>query len=150
MHRIDVHKLADEARSMAFTGSVLFWCALIIIFDGYDLAVAGIALAVDHEGDGGRAATNAGFMVSSALFGMMFGAIFLGTHRRQDRPPLGDRRSASPVQRLHRGRRVHQRPDHLQRDALPRRARHRRRDAERGRADDRILAAARSAARWSR
>ena len=24
-------------------------------------------------------ATNAGFMVSSALFGMMFGAIFLGT-----------------------------------------------------------------------
>ena len=78
MRQIDVHKLADEARFTGFHGQVLFWSALIIIFDGYDLAVAGVALPsimkemkVDP--------TNAGFMVSSALFGMMFGAIFLGT-----------------------------------------------------------------------
>jgi AAHS family benzoate transporter-like MFS transporter len=78
MRQIDVHKLADEARFNRFHALVLCWCALIIIFDGYDLAVVGIALPsimkelrVDP--------TNAGFMVSSALFGMMFGAIFLGT-----------------------------------------------------------------------
>ena len=42
MRQIDVHKIADEAKFNGFHGLVLFWCALIIIFDGYDLAVAGI------------------------------------------------------------------------------------------------------------
>ena len=78
MRQIDVHKLADDARFNGFHGLVLFWCALIIIFDGYDLAVVGIALPSimkDLRVDPPRA----GFMVSSALFGMVFGAIFLGT-----------------------------------------------------------------------
>ena len=44
MRQIDVHKIADEAKFNGFHALVLFWCALIIIFDGYDLAVAGIAL----------------------------------------------------------------------------------------------------------
>ena len=44
MRQIDVHQLADDARFNRFHGLVLFWCALIIIFDGYDLAVVGIAL----------------------------------------------------------------------------------------------------------
>lgn len=78
MRLIDVHKIADEARFNGFHGLVLFWCALIIIFDGYDLAVAGIALPSIMK-QMGVEATQAGFMVSSALFGMMFGAIFLGT-----------------------------------------------------------------------
>src|SRR5881409_566638 len=78
MRHIDPHKLADEAPFNGFHALVLFWCALIIIFDGYDLAVAGIALPSIMK-DMGVAPTNAGFMVSSALFGMMFGAIFLGT-----------------------------------------------------------------------
>jgi AAHS family benzoate transporter-like MFS transporter len=78
MRQIDVHKLADEARFNSFHGLVLFWCALIIIFDGYDLAVAGIALPSIMK-DMGVDPTKAGFMVSSALFGMVFGAIFLGT-----------------------------------------------------------------------
>lgn len=78
MRQIDVHKVADEARFNRFHGGVLFWCALIIIFDGYDLAVAGIALPSIMRQMGVQA-TQAGFMVSSALFGMMFGAIFLGT-----------------------------------------------------------------------
>lgn len=78
MRHIDVHRLADEARFNRFHGLVLFWCALIIIFDGYDLAVAGIALPSIMKQMGVNA-TSAGFMVSSALFGMMFGAIFLGT-----------------------------------------------------------------------
>ena len=78
MRQIDVHKIADEARFNGFHGTVLFWCALIIICDGYDLAVAGIALPSIMK-QMGVDATQAGFMVSSALFGMMFGAIFLGT-----------------------------------------------------------------------
>ena len=78
MRHIDLHKLADEVRFNGFHAKVLFWCALIIIFDGYDLAVAGIALPSIMK-EMGVTPTNAGFMVSSTLFGMMFGAIFLGT-----------------------------------------------------------------------
>ncbi|SOZ18088.1 Benzoate transporter [Cupriavidus taiwanensis] len=78
MRQIDVHQLADTARFNRFHARILFWCALIIIFDGYDLAVAGIALPSIMK-EMGVTATSAGFMVSSALFGMMFGAIFLGT-----------------------------------------------------------------------
>jgi len=78
MRQIDVHKLSDQARFNGFHGGILLWCALIIICDGYDLAVAGIALPFIMK-DMGVTAQNAGFMVSSALFGMMFGAIFLGT-----------------------------------------------------------------------
>jgi AAHS family benzoate transporter-like MFS transporter len=78
MRQIDIHKLADEARFNGFHLRVLVLCALIIIFDGYDLAVVGIALPSimkDMQVD----PANAGFMVSSALFGMMFGAIVFGT-----------------------------------------------------------------------
>jgi AAHS family benzoate transporter-like MFS transporter len=78
MRQIDMHKVADEARFNGFHRLVLFWCALIIIFDGYDLAVAGIALPSIMK-EMGVDPTQAGFMVSAALFGMMFGAIFLGT-----------------------------------------------------------------------
>lgn len=77
MHRIDVHKLADEAEFNGFHARVLAWCLLIIIIDGYDIAVAGTALPAIMQQMGVSAAT-AGFMASSALFGMMFGAIFLG------------------------------------------------------------------------
>lgn len=76
--QIDVHKLSDGARFNRFHAGVLAWCAIIIICDGYDLAVAGIALPSIMKAMG-VTAQNAGFMVSSALFGMMFGAIFLGT-----------------------------------------------------------------------
>ena len=78
MRHIDIHDLADGARFNRFHAGILAWCALIIICDGYDLAVAGIALPAIMK-EMGVTAQNAGFMVSSALFGMMFGAIFLGT-----------------------------------------------------------------------
>lgn len=78
MRHIDVHALADKARFNRFHGLVLFWSALIIIFDGYDLAVVGIALPAIMQSMN-VAPANAGLMVSSALFGMMFGNIFLGT-----------------------------------------------------------------------
>lgn len=78
MRQIDIHRVASEARLNAFHYGVLGWCALIIIFDGYDLAVSGIALPSimkEMEIQPGQA----GFLVSTALFGMMFGNILLGT-----------------------------------------------------------------------
>jgi AAHS family benzoate transporter-like MFS transporter len=77
MHRIDVHKLADEAKFNRFHWSVLIWCFVILVLDGYDLAVAGAALPSIMKAMRVEAAT-AGFMASSALFGMIFGAIGLG------------------------------------------------------------------------
>lgn len=77
MHRIDVHKLADEAKFNSFHWSVLIWCFVILVLDGYDLAVAGTALPSIMKAMNVEAAT-AGFMASSALFGMIFGAIVLG------------------------------------------------------------------------
>ncbi|WER47295.1 MFS transporter [Cupriavidus sp. WKF15] len=78
MRQIDIQRMAGEARLNAFHYRVLIWCALIIIFDGYDLAVAGIALPSIIK-EMGVGPTQAGFLVSTALFGMMFGNILLGT-----------------------------------------------------------------------
>ena len=78
MPPIDLQKLADEAKFNRFHALILFWCALFIVFDGYDLAVAGVAMPAIMK-DMGVSPTQAGFMASSALFGMSFGAIFLGT-----------------------------------------------------------------------
>ena len=78
MDRIDVLKLADGASFNRFHGLVLFWGLLILIFDGYDLAVVGAALPSIMK-EMGVSAGSAGFMASSALFGMMFGAIVFGS-----------------------------------------------------------------------
>lgn len=78
MRKIDVHKLADDARFNRFHLKVLLWCLLIIIIDGYDIAVAGTALPSIMK-EMNVTASTAGFMASSALFGMMFGAMVLGT-----------------------------------------------------------------------
>lgn len=78
MHQIDVHKVADSASFNRFHGLVLFWGILILVLDGYDLAVVGAALPSIMK-EMGVDASQAGFMASSALFGMMFGAMFFGT-----------------------------------------------------------------------
>lgn len=77
MRQIDIDELADTARFNRFHFTVLMWCLVVIIIDGYDIAVAGAALPSIMK-DMGVTASTAGFMASSALFGMMFGAIFLG------------------------------------------------------------------------
>ncbi|MFM0304583.1 MFS transporter [Paraburkholderia sediminicola] len=78
MHKLDIHKLADGAKLNRFHCVILLWCFLILALDGYDLAVVGAALPSIMK-DMGVSAAKAGFMASSALFGMMFGAIFFGT-----------------------------------------------------------------------
>ncbi|MBP0623163.1 MFS transporter [Cupriavidus consociatus] len=78
MHNIHLKKLTDEAPLSIFHWTVLTLCFVILVFDGYDLAVAGTALPAIMK-EMGVEATTAGFMASSALFGMMFGGIILGT-----------------------------------------------------------------------
>ena len=78
MRKINVLELADRAQFSRFHLSVLLWCGLVIIFDGYDLAVAGIALPLIMKSMGVGAAS-AGVMVSAALVGMMLGAIIFGS-----------------------------------------------------------------------
>lgn len=78
MNQIDAHSLAGKAKFNGFHGLVLFWCVLMLILDGYDLAVVGAALPSIMK-DMGVDATSAGIMAGSALFGMMIGAISLGT-----------------------------------------------------------------------
>ena len=77
MQYIDVQKTVDDAKLNKFHLKVLFWCFLIIVIDGYDIAVAGAAIPSIME-EMQVSASTAGFMASSALFGMMFGAIFFG------------------------------------------------------------------------
>lgn len=78
MNPRDIQAIVDRAPLNRFHGRILFWCVLILICDGYDLAVVGAALPAIME-DMKIAPTSAGIMAGSALFGTMLGAIFLGT-----------------------------------------------------------------------
>ncbi|MEC5211309.1 AAHS family benzoate transporter-like MFS transporter [Psychrobacter sp. PL15] len=75
---LNINKVIDEAKFKPFHWKVLFWCLLIIIFDGYDLIIYGVALPLLME-EWALTTVQAGFLASAALFGMMFGAIFFGT-----------------------------------------------------------------------
>lgn len=77
MNTIDVHKLIDEAKFNRFHFTVLFWCALVIIFDGYDLVIYGVVLPKLME-QWALTPLQAGALGSYALFGMMFGALVFG------------------------------------------------------------------------
>ena len=77
MSHINISSVVDDAKFNRFHAKVLGWCLLIIIIDGYDIAIAGAALPSIMK-DMGVTASTAGLMASSALFGMMFGAMFFG------------------------------------------------------------------------
>lgn len=77
MRNINIQKLIDESNFNGFHRSILFWCFIVLVLDGYDLGVVGAALPLIMT-EMGVTATTAGFMASSALFGMMFGAMFFG------------------------------------------------------------------------
>ena len=74
---IDVSRLIDDARFNRFHWMVLFWCALIIIFDGYDLVIYGVVLPVLMK-EWALTPLQAGALGSYALFGMMAGALIFG------------------------------------------------------------------------
>ena len=76
--QIEIQKVVDEAKFRPFHWSVLLWCLIIIIFDGYDLVIYGVVLPLLMQ-EWGLTTVQAGLLASSALFGMMFGAMCFGT-----------------------------------------------------------------------
>ncbi|OTG91272.1 MFS transporter [Acinetobacter sp. ANC 3813] len=75
---ININHVIDEAKFTPFHWGVLIWCLLIIIFDGYDLVIYGVALPLLMQ-EWSLSAVQAGMLASTALFGMMFGAMSFGT-----------------------------------------------------------------------
>ncbi|MCY1412662.1 4-hydroxybenzoate transporter PcaK [compost metagenome] len=78
MRKIDVNQTIDNARFSGFHWMVMLWCALLLIFDGYDLFIYGVVLPVIMK-EWGLSPLQAGALGSYALFGMMFGALVFGT-----------------------------------------------------------------------
>ncbi|MBI1452261.1 MULTISPECIES: MFS transporter [Acinetobacter] len=76
--QLNVNSIVDEAKFSSFHWGVLIWCLLIIIFDGYDLVIYGVALPLLMQ-EWSLSAVQAGLLASTALFGMMFGAMCFGT-----------------------------------------------------------------------
>ncbi len=82
MRQINLHHEIDNAKFGRFHWILLSVCALIIIFDGYDLVIYGVVLP-KLMASWNLSPLQAGAMGSYALFGMMFGAFIFG--------PLSDR-----------------------------------------------------------
>lgn len=78
MQTVNIQKLIDDSKFNDYHAKILIWCFLVLVLDGYDLAVVGAALPLIMK-EMGVTATTAGFMASSALFGMMLGAMSFGT-----------------------------------------------------------------------
>ena len=79
---IEVHQIIDNARFTKFHWMVMCLCALLLVFDGYDLFIYGAVLPVLMK-EWDLTPVQAGALGSYALFGMMFGAFVFG--------PLADR-----------------------------------------------------------
>lgn len=74
---VDVSTMIDGAKFQKFHWLTIFWCAYIIIFDGYDLAVLGVILPKIMV-EWGLSGAQAGLLGSYTLVGMMVGALSLG------------------------------------------------------------------------
>ncbi|PLP97913.1 MFS transporter [Cupriavidus pauculus] len=74
--------MADEilrdTRVNAFHLMVMFWCSVLMLCDGYDLVIYGAVLPYLMT-DWGLSPVTAGLIGSSALLGMMVGALSLGS-----------------------------------------------------------------------
>lgn len=77
-NKLNINTVVDNAKFTPFHWGVLIWCLLIIVFDGYDLVIYGVALPLLMQ-EWGLTAVQAGLLASTALFGMMFGAMCFGT-----------------------------------------------------------------------
>lgn len=82
MTTVEINPIIDNARFTRFHWMVVALCALLLIFDGYDLFIYGVVLPV-LMAEWGLTPVQAGALGSYALFGMMFGAFIFG--------PMADR-----------------------------------------------------------
>lgn len=82
MEKVDINDVVDRAKFNRFHFGVMMLCALLLIFDGYDLFIYGVVLPVLMD-EWSLTPVQAGALGSYALFGMMFGAFIFG--------PMADR-----------------------------------------------------------
>jgi len=82
MKTLEINQIIDNARFTRFHWMVTCLCALLLVFDGYDLFIYGAVLPVLMK-EWGLTPVQAGALGSYALFGMMSGAFVFG--------PLADR-----------------------------------------------------------
>lgn len=78
MKKINVQTTLDNAKLTALHWHVLIWCSLVIIVDAYDLIVYG-AVAGTIAREWKLNSDIIGYLGSSALVGMMLGAIVFGS-----------------------------------------------------------------------
>jgi MFS transporter, AAHS family, benzoate transport protein len=78
LQAINVNNIIDKAKFNTFHFKVVAWSLLIILFDGYDLAINGVVLPLLMQ-EWGLTAVQAGMLASTALAGMMFGAMIFGS-----------------------------------------------------------------------
>jgi AAHS family benzoate transporter-like MFS transporter len=78
MNKLNIQPFLDNAKFNAFHRNILLWCALILVFDGYDLVIYGTVLPVLMK-NWNLTPVEAGRLASYALIGMMFGAFIFGT-----------------------------------------------------------------------
>ena len=71
---MNVNAVIDQAKFKPFHLTVVLWCLFVVLFDGYDLAINGVALPLLMK-EWGMTAVQAGMLASTALAGMMFGAM---------------------------------------------------------------------------
>lgn len=77
MKRLNINDVIDSSSINKFHWSIIWLCALLLIFDGYDLFIYGVVLPVLMD-EWGLTPVQAGALGSYALFGMMFGALIFG------------------------------------------------------------------------
>ncbi|WP_087972227.1 MFS transporter [Oceanobacillus rekensis] len=74
----NAEKVIEKTKLHKFHWMLLFWGALLMLFDGFDLTIYGAVVPTLME-EWGISAVQAGRYGSYALFGMMFGALIFGT-----------------------------------------------------------------------
>jgi AAHS family benzoate transporter-like MFS transporter len=77
LRTININRTIDESKFNRFHAQILFWCAFIIMFDGFDLVVYGTIVPVLMK-EWHLTPIQAGTLGSYALFGMLLGALFFG------------------------------------------------------------------------
>src|SRR5690625_6185472 len=68
--RLNINDVIDSSTINKFHWSIIWLCALLLIFDGYDLFIYGVVLPVLMD-EWGLSPVQAGALGSYALFGMM-------------------------------------------------------------------------------
>lgn len=74
---MNVNAVVDKCKLKSFHLNIIAWCLFIVLFDGYDLAINGVVLPLLMK-EWGMTAVQAGMLASTALAGMMFGAMGFG------------------------------------------------------------------------